>query len=313
MMDPRLVNLARIRNEKIDDIVRRWSPKALELIPNSFSKHIPALINEKKIKVSGVDQGLAWVKLEDGMTFYSPITHPALRKQYNFVQDLMPESVTEDTFLAAIDVVQRYITDFTWPPNEVLRPSRDMRIIELGAYLGHKTLRFAKELASEGGGRVFAVEMMKENCDVLQKNIKANGLENIVEVLNVGVWNERKKIVGYSKGRQRNSIIPIDKLEDGDRVEFHADTLDGIIEKTKSDRIDLIFMTVNGVEREALSGFSKINHVESFFIAAPYKGESPDGTNSSLCRDRLSEIGYDLIDVGNDNRVVAKRKRKDPS
>lgn len=308
MFDVRLENLAKIRNETIEDIRSRWSQEELKLMPSGFSKHIPALIKEKNIDSSGVEDGLAWVKLSDGMVFYSPKTHPALKRQFKFVHDLIPSSVNEDTFLAAIDVVQRYLTDFTWPPADVLSASKNMNIIELGAYLGHKTLRFAKELAFEGG-QVFAVEMMKENCEILQKNVKANGLEGVVKVLDVGVWSERKKMMGYSKGRQRNSIVAIDKLEDGDRVELYTDTLDGIIDRTGVPYIDLIFMTVNGVEVEALSGFSMPAAVKSFFIAAPYSGGESGGNNAMICRSRLMELGYSIIDVGNDNRVVASQSR----
>lgn len=305
MLNQKLENLARIRNERVQEIIERWDSETVKSIPNSFSKHIPALINGDHIESTGVDEGLAWVKLHDGMIFYSPITHSALRRQYKFIEDLLPNSINEDTFLAAIDVVQRYITDFTWPPSQVLREEMDMQIIELGAYLGHKTLRFAKELALQGG-RVFAIEMIKENCDIMRKNIIANGLEKIVEVIEVGVWSERKKMYGYSKGRQRNSIVPIDKLQDGDRIELDTDTLDGIIDRTNSDFIDLVFMTVNGVEVEALSGFSKVKRVKSFFIEAPYKGTSPNGPSSTVCRELLKKNGYCIIDVGNEDRVVAK-------
>lgn len=301
-----LFNLSRLRGQEIEQIQARFSEAQINALPKTFSKHISALISEKSIEASGVEDELAWVRLTDGMTFYSPKSHAALKRQYKYVGDLLPSAVTEDTFLAAIDVVQRNITDFTWPPQGLLRDSGDMVIIELGAYLGHKTLRFANELSARGG-RVCAVEMMPDNCEILLRNIRVNGLERIVDVLNIGVWNERGSTFGYSKGRQRNSIVPIDKLEGGTRVELRTDTLDGIIETWGQRQVDLVFMTVNGVELEALSGFSTVERVRAFFIASPYVGLSEVGSNSERCADRLEKLGYEIIDVGNKNRVIGIR------
>lgn len=307
MANDKLRKLSDLRSETIEEIEARFSESEINRLPNSFSKHIFALMNEKSIEASGVDDDLGWVRTSDGMIYYSPITHPALRRQYRYVGDLLPDAVSEDTFLAAIDVVQRNITDFTWPPERILRDTRDMVVMELGAYLGHKTLRFAKELSS-AGGRVCAVEMMPDNCKILRKNIRVNGMENYVDVINVGVWHERGNVVGYSKGRQRNSIVSIDRLEDGIRVELDTDTLDGIIENWGQDKIDLVFMTVNGVEVEALAGFSHVQRVDSFFIAAPYPGRLVSKTNAQVCSDKLTELGYNIIDIGNPNRIIGTLK-----
>lgn len=306
MEDKKLKNLANIRGEDVPTLVNRFGSSNLDNLPTGFSKHLPALISSNCIDATGVEGDLAWVRLSDGMKFFSPKTHPALHRQYKFVADLLPDSVTEESFLAAIDVIQRYVTDFTWPPTELLKSSKDMNIIELGAYLGHKTIRFANELAINGG-RVYAVEMMPENCEILRRNVIENGLQKVIEVLDIGVWHEKGIKIGYSKGRQRNSIVPIDKLEDGQRVELHTDTLDGIIGMTTCEIIDLIFMTVNGVETNALQGFTKIEKAKAFFIAAPYGGQSKEGSNAEICARMLRQKSYKILDVGNVNRVVGIR------
>ncbi len=62
------------------------------------------------------------------------------------MKDTIPEKISEETFLAAIDVVQRYRKDFVWHP-ELILDKPDNNIIEFGAYLGHKTLHMAEQLA----------------------------------------------------------------------------------------------------------------------------------------------------------------------
>lgn len=297
--------LAEIRGESEEEVTRKFKPDEIQRSP-AFNKHIPAL-RKVDLDATGVDKGLAWVRLANGRVFFSPVSPPQIRRQFPYIADTLPAEVTEDTLLAAIDVVQRYLTDFTWPPKEILPNSRAARIIELGAYLGHKTIRFAEELASNGG-QVLAVEMMPDNCEILRRNIEANGLSDIVQVLPAGVWNKAERITGYSKGRQRNSILPIDKLENGTRFEADTRTLDQIIVDWAVDPIDLVFVTVNGVETQALEGFSLSDRVNAFFVAAPYV--STDGNKSSnadACRSMLIDRGYRLVDVGNANRVVAVR------
>lgn len=295
--------LADARGEAVEDVLRRFTAAEIERAPK-FSKHIPAL-RTADLESSGVEGDLAWVRLRNGRTFFSPITHPSLRRQYPYVADVLPAAVNEDTFLAAIDVVQRYITDFAWPPAGLVPEDGRANIIELGAYLGHKTIRFAEEL-SGSGGKVLAVEMMPDNCTILRRNIEANGFGDVIDVIPVGVWNEHSVKIGYSKGRQRNSIVPIDKLEDGERIEIRTETLDWIIDTWGVKPVDLVFVTVNGVEVEAIEGFSPSSHeVRAFFIAAPYLDKSRT-TNATKCRDILAKHGYTLMDVGNPNRVVAR-------
>jgi FkbM family methyltransferase len=235
--------------------------------------------------------------------FYSFLSKPNRRKEYKYVADTLSDVITEETYVAAIDVVQRYITDFAWPPDGLV-PESGANIIELGAYLGHKTIRFAEELAG-AGGRILAVEMMPENCEILRRNIVENGFEKVIDVRAVGVWREAGTFEVYSKGRQRNSVLPIDKLEDGTRILASLETLDRIIDEWGVSPVDLVFVTVNGAEVQVLEGFHPEGRdVRAFFVAAPYTiGERP---NSDVCREMLDNKGYTIVDLNNRNRVVAK-------
>lgn len=300
----KIESLALARGESVEAVRARFSDEEMRRAPKSYSRHIGA-VTDLSLIGSGVDDGLAWVRLSSGRIFYSPITHSNLRRQYSFVADLMPAHVTEETFLAAIDVAQRYVTDFTWPP-EGLVESGSANIVELGAYLGHKTIRFAEELAGTGG-KVLAVEMMPDNCEILRRNIDENGFSDVIEVLPIGVWKESGTNTVYSKGRQRNSILPIDKLSDGEQVEVEVATINQILTGWGVSPIDLLFVTVNGVEVEILEGFNPSElDVRSVFVAAPYDVEG--GSNAELCRAQLRKKGYQLIDVGNPWRVVAKKE-----
>jgi FkbM family methyltransferase len=235
--------------------------------------------------------------------FYSFVSKPHHRNEYKYIADTLSEVITEEAYLAAIDVVQRYITDFAWPPDGLV-PQGSANIIELGAYLGHKTVRFAEELAGDAG-RILAIEMMPENCEILRRNVVENGFEKIIDVRAVGVWRETGTVEIYSKGRQRNSILPIDKLHDGTRILASVETLDRIIDDWRVSPVDLVFVTVNGAETQVLEGFHPEGRdVHAFFVATPYTiGERP---SSDVCQEMLDNKGYTIVDLNNRNRVVAK-------
>lgn len=295
--------VAEARGTTVEEVNSKFSPAELKHAPTTFSKYLVDL-RDTSIVSTGIEDGLAWVKLKSGKIFYSPITHDRLKREYSFIADTIPSSITKDTYLAAIDVVQRYLRDYAWPPEGLVKDT-GANIVEFGAYLGHKTVRFAEELAS-GGGRVLAVELMPENCEILRRTIRANGLENVIEVMPVGVWKESGTVEVFSKGRQRNSILPIDKLENGERYHLPVMSINQIVQEWGVAPIDLAFVTINGAEVEVLSAFdADKGYIRSFFVAAPYN----DGEQSraDLCRDVLKSKGYRLIDINSHSRVIATR------
>lgn len=296
--------LARARNENVECFISKFSAEDLKRCPKKFSKHLAALRDANILSTEIVD-GLAKVHLENNKVFYSPITHASLRKEWKYVADTIPGSVSEDTYLAAIDVVQRYLTDYAWPPGNLLS-SNSCNIVELGAYLGHKTIRFAEEYALGGGG-VLAVEMMPGNCEILKRTIRENNLSSVVDVKCVGVWNSSDSVEIYSKGRQRNSIVPISSLSSGEKYCIKAEPLNYILSQWGRKQIDLVFVSVNGAEVEILRGFDQNQaNVRAFFIVSPY--ERNGYKCSDLCKAILSEKGYILSDGSNDSHVIAIKK-----
>lgn len=290
----KLNELARARNEEPEQVRKRFSREQILSAP-SFSKHLQA-VREQKFAALGLAHDRAWVELEDGHVFFSPISHGSMCRQYEFVGDTLTRNISAETLLAAIDVVQRFVTDAAWPSShllEVLKArEQPLTIVELGAYLGHKTVRFG-ELVKPFGGRVLAVEMMPDNVELLAANIKVNDLVDTVDLRQVGVWNKRGKVVGVGKGRQRRSIHRLDQLTDGEAFEAEVTTLSEILSNWGRSPVDLVFATINGAEVEMLEAYTPSeNEVRAWFIAAPYEGNRNSLTGAEYCYDRLVEFGY---------------------
>jgi FkbM family methyltransferase len=292
--------IAKVREETPNDVLRRFSKTQLASAPRSFSKHIPAL-RQAKFLETGVRDGMAFARTPDGYIFYGYTSQNNHRRAYQFVRDLLPSTVTEDTFLVCLDVAQRYATDFTWPPEELL-PPKSGTVVECGAYLGYKTIRFAKELVPEG--QVLAIEMMPNNTEILRRNIEENSLSHRVSIIEAGIWKEPGKLTVKGKGRQRNTLVKLEKLQDNTGIEVRVDTLDNLLNEWGIKPIDLLFLTVNGAEIEAIEGLCQcLPQVKGIFVAAPY--ERDGNPNSDICRVLLKERGCRILSSSNLNRVIA--------
>lgn len=296
----RAEKIAAVREETVDAVVARFGEDALHRAPGSFSKHIPSL-RHLEIGDAGCEDGIAWVRLPDGHLLHSPESEPAHKRAFHFVRDLLPSVLDETTFLAGIDAVQRFANGLERIPDE-LRPPPDGRIVECGAYLGHKSIRFAESFVP--AGEVLAIEMMPRNVGILGRNVEANDLSGRVSIIEAGVWNEAGVIDVWGKGRQRNSLVPLEHIKVDTGVKARVDTLDRLLDEWGRPAIDLLYVTINGAEVEALEGLQRWWHrIRGVFIVSPYER---DGIAcADICRELLVSKGGRLIDVGVDTIVAA--------
>lgn len=300
----RAAAIAVARDESVDEILDRFDREAIRVAPKSFSKHIPSL-REARFEEVGVEGDLAYVVLMDGTKLYGYLSEPYHEKIHGYVADQLSPKITPQTFLTALDVTHRVLTDTAWPAREIMIPS-DGVVVECGAYLGHKTIRFAREVVPKG--RVIAIEMMPDNVRVLRRNVESNGLADRIEVVETGVWNERQQIPVTGMGRQRNTIAGLERLTDETGVVAEVRRLEDILGDTPGiEFVDLLFVTVNGAEVEALEGLGRwTERVGCAFVAAPYstRGERP---NAEVVREILESRGFSIRPKDRPSRVVGIR------
>jgi FkbM family methyltransferase len=140
---------------------------------------------------------------------------------------------------------------------KILRP--DMTVIDLGANIGFYAFIEASRVK-----QVHAVEPVKYNYDLLQKNIKLNKFNNISTYqLAIGgttgltkiytskrcnwatIVDERHRTPDYSlrwnKFKKGSEVVPICKLDD-------------FVDKYQINKVDLVRMDVEGAEVEVIGG-----------------------------------------------------------
>ncbi|GAG45275.1 unnamed protein product, partial [marine sediment metagenome] len=222
----KLEMLAKIRSESPAETYERFGEKGIRRCPRQFSKHLPKLIGVEFTE-AGVRDGLAYVAVPNGRIFYGHTSKRGHRRDYEYVKDLLCSKLDADTYLLSLDIVRRYLKYFTWFPKEIL-PGEGGVIVEAGAYLGHKTIRFIDDVVGVHG-KVLAIEMMPDNVRILRRNIEENDLGDCIDVLEAGIWKESGQIRIRGKGRQRNTLVDLQKLEPDLNLTAQTYSLDTIL------------------------------------------------------------------------------------
>jgi len=121
-------------------------------------------------------------------------------------------------------------------------------VFDIGAYKGDTAVLFADLVGREG--KVYSFEPVKANYDVLLKNIKVNGLEDIVVPINKGCSDKS----GILRVISVKSGAPWSFLEDkGDEV-VEVISIDDFMASNNINKIDFMKMDVEGMEYEVTLG-----------------------------------------------------------
>ncbi len=145
---------------------------------------------------------------------------------------------------------------------------------------------------------------MPDNVEVLRRNVHENGMEGKIDVVWGGVWDEPGYEFVYSKGRQRNSLVPLPKLTNTHRTKVPVMTLDQIVSEWSVNEVDLVYMSINGAENEAIKGLNRRKpNVHRILIETPY--ERNGVSTMVICKKLLEERGYRFADYGLHFKLIA--------
>jgi FkbM family methyltransferase len=129
-------------------------------------------------------------------------------------------------------------------------------VVDAGARIGTFAAKISNSLGDEG--RIIAIEPEPRNFACLQKNIKANRLNNVIGVQKM-LWSRTEKLDLYlSKSTAAHSAY-CDSFygSTGESIRVDAETLDSILERLGLGTANFIKMDIEGSEIEALKGMKK--------------------------------------------------------
>ena len=316
----RLEAFAVIRGQDAAQSLAQFSQNLVSLLPTSPAPEALAELTERQVKLlatspppnalacadleidqAGVESGVPFIKLKMGRVFYGLPSEPHHRALYTFLADLLPKQITPETYHLANEIQGRY-----FKVNYRGMPGPGGVIVEAGAYIGFKAIRFADIVGPTG--KVVAIEMIPDNAKLMDRNVRANGIENVVTTVCSGLWDEPGEFTAIYKNYQQNSLVHLDDREYANQMTVKTDTLDNILDRVSVQRIDFLNMQINGAELEALRGLKRrINDVKLLRIASYYKRQGKPTVDA--CCKILDELGCVVLNRSPAGSIYASPKR----
>jgi FkbM family methyltransferase len=131
-------------------------------------------------------------------------------------------------------------------------------VVDVGAHIGKYTLISSKRVGANG--KVIAIEAHPGNYEMLNRNIKLNGLTNVT-TLNFAVYSKESKVKLFLPGEKSNhsiynTLLSSRATDQGKFVEVNADTLDNLLQKNgiSHAEVNWLKIDVEGAEFEVLKG-----------------------------------------------------------
>jgi FkbM family methyltransferase len=139
-------------------------------------------------------------------------------------------------------------------------------VVDVGAHIGRYTIIASKRIGESG--KVIAIEAHPGNFEMLNRNIKLNGLTNVIP-LNYAVYSEVSKLKLYVPGEESgftiyNTITTNRAKPEEKFIEVNANTLDNLLLLQPQQNgishadINWIKIDVEGAEFEVLKGATSI-------------------------------------------------------
>jgi FkbM family methyltransferase len=129
-----------------------------------------------------------------------------------------------------------------------------MTFVDLGANIGYFTVIAGKSISP--GGRVYAFEPLPPIADYLERNIRENGLQDVVRVERLAV-SDQSGVVRFSAG-ETSSVGAHIADTSGAGIDVPTVSLDDHFARAGWPRVDFVKMDIEGAELAALRGMREL-------------------------------------------------------
>lgn len=177
----------------------------------------------------------------------------------------------------------------------LIKNNSDGVFVDIGANGGMHTIPSARKME----GRVIAIEPEPKNFEILKKNIKLNGLKNVI-ALNKGCFSKRGKLTFYLDDGGIGGHSFVNKDVGHKHIKISVDTLDNILKKLKIKSVNLIKIDVEGAETDVLKGAMKTlksSHPKIVF-------EAWDENYLAKCKKILDKFDYKIKQISPQNYLA---------
>lgn len=232
----------------------------------------------------GEEDGAPWIEVpENGARLFGFWTERANEEVFDLLVGELPAELPKPHFRLVKDYLNRYLFPHMrpdWKPdgyaadrlfgfhaqhkdaiadlddpaerdllNAAFRPKPDDVFIDGGAFLGFGEIRLSSDVPE---GHFYAIEADRECHALLARNITANGAANVT-ALHRALWNKAATLDLETGFAQSNTLVS-EVYEGERRQKVETISVDQIVEKYSLSKVDMLSLTLNGAEVEALEG-----------------------------------------------------------
>lgn len=281
----------------------------------------------------GEDGKTPWIEIADGPRLYGFATEPANAEVRQLLRDALPDGIPPRHFRLVKDCLNRYryphlrpdlkpagypadamfgfhgqhkdaIADLADPAQRnalaaAFAPAPDDIVIDCGAFIGFGDLRVARDVPQ---GHIYAIEADRDCFALLRRNVTENAAANVTP-LHRAVWSDETELSFESDFAQANSLIR--EVQQGrERYLVKTITIDGAVAYFGLDKLDMLSLTLNGAEVEALRGADRTLRTLRPRIRLAGWYEREGRKVSEIVGEQLEPYGYQVI-VGRRGNVMA--------
>jgi len=225
-----------------------------------------------------VDDDLVVIKLTNGRIFFGQRSEQKQYLIYNALKTYLPKSIDGDCYKLACDIQQRYCRSSVLASNLPDRPV----MIEGGCFTGIKAINWVDNINPK---LIIAVEIGERNYELLKKNIKENGLEEIIVPVHAGLWQEDGTGVQKHNFTTRRFLAPTDQWEPHMKNDEQVSllTIDTLIKQNNLEHVDYLNIQVNGAEREVCQGINlSKDKIKKISIASYYSHDGKQNVDDVI-------------------------------
>jgi len=163
-------------------------------------------------------------------------------------------------------------------------------VVDAGARVGVFAAKISAAVGNEG--RIIAIEPEPRSFSCLQKNIKANSLNNVIPIQKM-LWSQAELRKLYISGNSASHSAYCDAFysSTGESINVEADTLDNILEELGIESVDFIKMDIEGAEIEALKGMQKSLELDLQLAISAYHPVGDTLTHAAIIP-QLEQLGF---------------------
>ena len=282
----------------------------------------------------GEDDGTPWIDLrESELRLFGYWTESANEEVFEILRHDLPTSLPKSHFRLVKDCLNRYVyphlrpdlkpagfsadqmfgfhgqhkdaiadlgdSDIRSELTRAFRPKNDDVIIDCGPFLGFGEIRLAPNIPE---GKIIAVEADQDCHALLERNLAFNRITNATP-LHRAVWNEVTELELQTGFAQSNTLVG--EIYQGPQTQkVETITIDTIVESFDLHKVDMVSLTLNGAEVEAIDGGARTlrEFRPRIRLAGWYTRQGRKIW--SLTKDKLEPLGYRVY-VGPRGNVMA--------